>query len=337
MNDLVPADNDARIAEAANRVADHNAVSDYRAGRSKNTLRAQDADLERFSAFLAHVGQVSEHHLAETPEAWRHVSHGLVEAFKRHMLREGYAVSTVNRTLSTIRTYAQLAQHCIPADELAAIERIHGYKLGDAKNINQKRIDEGVATRKPEAKKRTPTAISKVHIKALIDDHPDTPQGYRDRLLMALLLYMGMRVSEVVLLEWERIDAHAKTLTFYRPKVSLWQTHNMPEVVFNALVSYAVYIPKTSTRILWTTTSEGTIDSEGMSISGVNRRVATLGKQVGLPTLSPHDCRHSWATRAARAGTDAFTPQQAGGWTSIATAKRYVEDAKIANEGLKLE
>jgi hypothetical protein len=52
--------------------------------------------------------------------------------------------------------------------------------------------------------------------------------------------------------------------------------------------------------------------------------------------LSAHDLRHSWATRAARNKTDAFDMREAGGGNSLAMPSRYVETAKIANEGVNL-
>jgi integrase len=57
---------------------------------------------------------------------------------------------------------------------------------------------------------------------------------------------------------------------------------------------------------------------------------------LGLEGLSPHDCRHYWATDAARSGTDPFRLQEAGGWASLAMPRRYVEAAEIANKGVKL-
>lgn len=46
--------------------------------------------------------------------------------------------------------------------------------------------------------------------------------------------------------------------------------------------------------------------------------------------------RHSWATRAARAGTDPFVLQDAGGWNSLAMPRRYVGREEVSNEGVKL-
>jgi integrase len=80
----------------------------------------------------------------------------------------------------------------------------------------------------------------------------------------------------------------------------------------------------------------GTLNGQGMTERGMTKRVMVLGEAVGLQGLSAHDCRHSWATHAARNGTPIDRLQDAGGWNSPAMPLRYVEAAKIANEGVKL-
>jgi integrase len=62
----------------------------------------------------------------------------------------------------------------------------------------------------------------------------------------------------------------------------------------------------------------------------------TLGKAIGIERLSPHDCRHYFATAAVRGGTDIKALQEAGGWSSIAMPARYVQATAIANQGVKL-
>ena len=74
-----------------------------------------------------------------------------------------------------------------------------------------------------------------------------------------------------------------------------------------------------------------------MSERAITSRVADLGQSIGVAGLSAHDCRHYWATQAARNGTAIDRLQDAGGWNSPAMPLRYVESAKIANEGVKLE
>ena len=73
-----------------------------------------------------------------------------------------------------------------------------------------------------------------------------------------------------------------------------------------------------------------------MTTRGITHRVNELGKAVGITGLSAHDCRHYWATTAAQNGTDPFVLQEAGGWSSLAMPRRYIEENEISNEGIRL-
>jgi integrase len=48
-----------------------------------------------------------------------------------------------------------------------------------------------------------------------------------------------------------------------------------------------------------------------------------------LAGLSAHDCRHYWGRKV-----DVLRLQEAGGWSSLAMSRRYVENSEIAKEGM---
>ncbi len=81
----------------------------------------------------------------------------------------------------------------------------------------------------------------------------------------------------------------------------------------------------------------GTLTGQGMSERALTKRVMVLGQVIGISGLSAHDCRHHWATKAARNNTPIDRLQDAGGWNSPAMPLRYVESAKVANDGVRLE
>jgi len=68
------------------------------------------------------------------------------------------------------------------------------------------------------------------------------------------------------------------------------------------------------------------------------RARAYPGEAAGIDGLSPHDCRHFWATywaeRIERLPKGLFTLQEAGGWSSLVMPRRYVKAAAVANEGM---
>lgn len=166
--------------------------------------------------------------------------------------------------------------------------------------------------------------------------HPETPQGRRDRLLMCLLLDHGLRVGEVAALNVEGFIVAEGCLRFFRSKVGKEQTHRLSESTRQALADCAAHneLPE-SGKILRCSLKGGVLGKAGMTTRGITLRVRMLGEERGLQGLSAHDCRHAWATNAARNGTDPFALQEAGGWSSLAMPRRYVEDQVIANEGVK--
>ena len=327
------------LGQMANQYADGNLFEDFNGRKSANTLRAYKADLGSFAAFLAEATngafQVDGATLQSTPDAWKGVTWGLVAAFQRWLLAQGASVGTINRRLAAVKVYAALAGEAGAIDGQDAgkiANRLHGYTGKAARNIDRERTSAGVATRKG-AKKAQHTSLTADQVAAL-KTHPDTPQGRRDALLMCLLLDHGLRVGELVLLTPARFDH--ETFQAYRPKVNKAQTHRMTEDTRRALHAYRQDAPAPDEPLFRQSAKGGKLGSAGITERNLSERVRTLGKRIGIDGLSAHDCRHSWATRAVAGGTDAFALRDAGGWSSLAMPSRYVESAKIANDGVKL-
>jgi len=89
--------------------------------------------------------------------------------------------------------------------------------------------------------------------------------------------------------------------------------------------------------LLLASDKRGQIVEGSMSARAMNKRVGVLGQTIGLEHLSPHDCRHYWATTLSRRGTPIRALQDAGGWSSPAMPLRYAESASIANEGAEVD
>ena len=330
------------VGAAADQFARAGVFADYQARRAPNTLRRQRADLATFAAYLTAVkfydaADGQDEQLYSDPAAWAHITYGVIVAFREWMLQQGYAVGTINLKLSTVRQYAQVAFQAgaLDAEQHALIRTVSGYQFKEQKRIDEKRSADGRTTRKG-AKKAESVTLDAAQVRAL-KTQPDTPQGRRDALLMALLLDHGLRVGELAALEVTAIHLEDGTFTFYRPKVMKVQTHQLTADSLKAARAWFTSGDAPAAgRLLRGSRKGGALTEAGMSERAITGRVATLGAQIGVVGLSAHDCRHSWATRAARHKTDAFDLRDGGGWTSLAMPSRYVEAAKIANEGVKL-
>jgi integrase len=133
-------------------------------------------------------------------------------------------------------------------------------------------------------------------------------------------------------------DAAAGELRFFRPKVNKEQVHHLTRPTLNALKAYINSGDAPASGLMLRRSKKNEeLGAAGMSERAITGRVEFLGQKLGIESLSAHDCRHYWATSAARHGTDPFVLQEAGGWSSLAMPRRYVEDNNIANEDVKLE
>jgi integrase len=313
----------------ANQYAAQDVFSDYLSRKAQNTIRSHAASLSRFGMYLAAVG-VEASDLQYTPAAWRGVTHGLVKGFRNWMVAEGDSITSINTRLSAVKTYARLAMEAgvITPEDGILIAGVRGYSQKEAKRVNARRE----ITRRGE-KKAQHVSITPAQAR-LLKSQPDTPQGRRDALMMCLLLDHGLRVGEMARLEVTDFDLRAGELRFYRPKVDKTQTHKMTVDTFRAVMVWfqSGDVPSEG-LVLRGSVKGGALAEAGMTERAITKRVRFLGEAIGLYGLSAHDCRHYWATFWA-GKVDIIRLQEAGGWSSLAMPRRYIEDSEIANEGM---
>jgi integrase len=329
--DIIPVHHDSiSVGQLANEYAASNVFNEYHGKLSENTLKRQKADIHLFSRFLKKLG-MDKDNLMYDPVQWTDITFGLVEAFKKHQLLEGYSIASINAHVSTIKLHAKLAKNAgkLSEVEYSRIRDIAIYSHKDGRNIDAKREQ----TRRPEAKKANPVTLTTEQVSAL-KDQPDTPQGRRDSFLMCLLLDHGLRCGEVAALTPESINLANGTLTFYRQKVHKTQNHNLTRDTLLAALRY-LEVCKPVGKLLMGSRKGGKLEGV-MSERAITDRVRELGERIGVKDLSAHDCRHDWATDAIRNGTDIKSLQDAGGWSSPAMPLRYAESSRIANSGVKL-
>ena len=323
--------------QAANQVAAEHTFKDYLSRKSGNTIRAQGFDLAVFAEYLkAAKVIVAAEQLQTAPGAWQGMTWGLVQGFVKWQLQQGHATASISRRLSTVKTYAKLAAQAdaITANELALIQTVKGYGGKEAKRINEKRDVTRVGN-----KKAGHVSITDDQAAALKAQPLDTPQGRRDAVLMALLLDHGLRAGEVAALTVTDVDLHRGVLCFYRSKVDKTQNNKLSAAALDTLRAYFAAGDAPAVGLLLRGSRKGgKLDQAGMSETSISERVRTLGADLGIAGVSAHDCRHYWATywgnRVEKLPKGVFTLQEAGGWNSLAMPRRYVESAKISNEGM---
>ncbi len=360
-NELANADELAaalKISELADRATAYSAFRDYQELKSAATLNAHRLDLAKFAEFINTIysrsavadevdtvsWRLNSDQLYNTPESWAVVSHGLIKLFKKEMADQGYALTSINRALSTIRKYASLAMDAGVIDPiaLAQIKNVTGYRHSEAKNVDEKRSKTRIGRKKEEA---VPIPLHVVSELKSSETYPNTAAGRRDRLTLCLFLDHGLRASEVAGLKIENVDLETQTLTVYRKKTNTTDLIYMTEDTWDAITLYFENdaLPHPADPLLLVSNKSGRLSPKPLTRITASRLMNRYGKFMaekhGLPhlsKLSAHDGRHQWATDALEAGTPLNDLQQAGGWKSPAMPLRYANKSKIANKGVKL-
>jgi integrase len=165
---------------------------------------------------------------------------------------------------------------------------------------------------KVSAKRKTPVTLNWVEKFAA--------QAAEDELyhLAALCLFMfgtGARRGEACSLQWRDVELFRKTAIINQTKVEHQRVVHLSSPVVAALAN----IPsnRNPDDLVFNYAS-------GESVGQVWRNVI---KRAGIEKLSPHCCRHGFATSMLQAGVDPKTVAVRGGWKDVATVMKYYAHA----------
>lgn len=180
---------------------------------------------------------------------------------------------------------------------------------------------------KPRRERVLIRPLSPEQANALLEQ-PDakTLEGLRDRAMMMLMLDSGMRVSEVIAIEADRIDWLHCTLTV------MGKGRKERLVPFSARTGQAL-LEYARTR------AEGAVRSPhfflgrtGMPLerNKIRKLVLQYGKKAGIQgvRISPHTLRHTFAVLYVRGGGDSFSLQEILGHSTLDMTRRYVHLAR---------
>jgi site-specific recombinase XerD len=180
---------------------------------------------------------------------------------------------------------------------------------------------EGMAA--PIQRKRLPKALSKQQAAELLDQDAASRTPLRDRAILEILYSAGLRASEVVGIDRDRLNLADHSL-------QVLGKGNKERVVLFGETCYAAiraYIDHERVRAtqdqkpepLFTNPNGKRLTSR--TVQNVMKRWA---RQCGLATdVSPHSLRHTFATHLLDGGADLKSVQQLLGHESLATTQIY--------------
>jgi integrase/recombinase XerC len=220
---------------------------------------------------------------------------------------QNYSAATMARKIATLRSF---------------------YKWANRRSLAE--TNPMTMIRTPRQGKRLPKAITVEQIERLLSAPDDREAlGARDRAMLETLYSTGIRVSELVDLNFDDLDEPGEALRIRgkgkKERMVPLGSHAMAAVrhyreVLSADERYnGAWAPERATRPLFVNKHGGRLSSRS-----VRRKLDKYLRLVGLdPTISPHTLRHSFATHLLDNGADLRSVQELLGHQSLSTTQAY--------------
>jgi len=264
---------------------------------SPQTLRAYEHDLVTFHEFLA------RDFLGKDPDAIRpqEVDALAVRSFLAALTRQGLGKRSQGRALSAVRSL---------------------FRFACREGVLEANPAQGVKT--PKAPKTLPRHLRPGEVESLIEaPEGEGPLVRRDRAILELLYAAGLRVSELVGLDWTDVDLSARVV----------------RVMGKGSKERMVPFGKPAAEALrhWLEVWEGVRDpgkdGEPVFLNHQGGRLTdrsvrrVIDKWVEAAAVArgvhPHTLRHTFATHLLENGADLRAIQELLGHSSLSTTQRY--------------
>ncbi|MDO9544216.1 MAG: tyrosine recombinase XerC [Synergistaceae bacterium] len=256
-------------------------------GRSKNTVINYRVDLEQFREYLLRqdISDVSG------------IDSQSVRVYLSNIIGFGIAKSSAARKLSAVRGFISWLS-------------------------SREILEYGVAAglKGPKLPSSLPRALSYEETEKLLVEGPENGKPYqRDRLILELLYGSGLRVSELIDLNWENIETDQRMIRVLG-KGSKERLVPFGPSVKELLEDWSL-LSKEGTKGPLFVSEKG---AERLTVRTVHRLVQRAALRVGIYGVSPHTLRHCFATHLLERGAPLRVVQELLGHESIAATQRYL-------------
>ena len=283
-----------------------------------------------------------------------------LEQFEHYLMVErGVSVHTQRNYLNDLRQFSQFLQKEFPDRDLATIDNLTIrsylgalYKKNKKSSIARKLAslrtfckfllrkniianDPTALVSTPRREKHMPSFLSVDEMFALLE-MPDGTKlaGIRDRAIMETLYSSGLRVSELVGMNEENLDANLGIVKV----LGKGKKERIVPIGEKALVAVQNYLRARKEQDTGTRSSSferplfKNMRGGRLTARSVARIINRYIEQCGIvKNISPHALRHSFATHMLDAGADLRAIQELLGHVSLSTTQKYthVSAAKL--------
>lgn len=255
---------------------------------SPHTIKNYRRDLTQFAEFLE----------KETDD-WKEVQKHNVRDFINRERRRGLNPRSLQRMLSSFRSFFNYLLD----------EEIIG--INPASNISS-----------PKSAKLLPKALDTDLVSKLLDFKPNGNLEIRDKAIAELLYSSGLRLSELCGLDIDSLSIKERTcrvlgkgnktrdLPIGEKAIKAIRDWLLVRDIMSVSRSKALFLNKNGSRL---------------SNRSVQLRLEKLSKKRGLPLVSPHMLRHSFASHILESSGDLRAVQEMLGHSDIGTTQIYTK------------
>jgi integrase/recombinase XerC len=179
--------------------------------------------------------------------------------------------------------------------------------------------------RSPKSQRRLPKILQEDEVRRLIEADPEksSPAALRDRAIFETLYSSGLRVSELVGLDWGDVDFELGMVMVRLGKGGKDRLVPIGEPALDAMREWRRAMP-----IAWENGGPVFVNLRGGRLTSrsveqiLARRIGAAGLDTGI---TPHGLRHCFATHMLGHGADLRSIQEMLGHSSLATTQRYTQ------------
>jgi integrase/recombinase XerD len=264
-------------------------------GLSENTIKAYSNDCQDFNKWLF---SNKRYRAVAATEAD-------IENYLKHLRIIGLSNSSINRKLSSLKHFFNY------------LSKTKLLKSNPVMNISG-----------PKNSKVLPKSLSIIDVNSLIEA-PDCSNfiGLRDRAMIELMYATGVRISELINLEYSNIDLN-RSLIKVMGKGGKERMIPFGDDALTWLINYIEFRRKNNLSL---NSRDFFISQQGKKITrqAFWHRIKIYLKVSGLSMdVSPHTLRHAFATHLLNNGADLRSVQMLLGHSDLSTTQIYTHIAK---------
>ena len=255
---------------------------------SVHTLKSYSTDLEQFIQFLSSEFQVN---------TVKNVNFQFVRSWIAKLLSNNISARSVNRKITTLKTYFRF--------------------LLKENMIKQSPMQKIIS---PKTSKRLPVFVEEIKMDELLNEI-DFGKGFlaqRNRLILELFYFTGIRLSELINLKNKDIDFSNSTILVLGKR----NKERLIPLTFDILSKIKKLNTSNKSPFLFTT-EEGKQISTKQVYRLVNKYLSMV---TSLDKKSPHILRHTFATHMLNNGADINAIKELLGHANLSATQAYTHN-----------